>query len=53
MINNPDMLFWFSKPEKAINKRLNDNLEQQQIQKDFKIKEQIESIKKQFVVYNE
>lgn len=25
MKSNPDMLFWFSKPEKAMNKRLNEN----------------------------
>jgi len=26
MKDHPDMLFWFSKPEEAMNKRLNDHL---------------------------
>lgn len=30
MKENPDMLFWFSKPEQAMNKRLNDNLGKQE-----------------------
>jgi hypothetical protein len=30
MRNNPDLLFWFSKPERAMNKRVNEYLGQQE-----------------------
>ena len=50
---NPDMLLWFSKPEKAINKRLNDNLQEEQQLKDQKLKEKIENIRKSFIAYND
>lgn len=33
MKNNPDMLFWFSKPEQVMHKRLNEHLGKQE-QKD-------------------
>lgn len=31
MRENPDMLFWFSKPESAMNKRVNEYMGQQEI----------------------
>lgn len=46
------MLFWFTKPEKAMNKRLNERLGIQE-QKERKTKEKIESLKTQFVDYTE
>lgn len=47
---NPDMLFWFSKPEKAMNKRLNDHLGKQEM-KEQKLKEKIETLRDKFIQY--
>lgn len=44
MIKNPEILGWFTKPEKAMNQRFNDNLSKQEF-KDKKIKEGIEAIR--------
>lgn len=44
MRENPDMLIWFSKPEKAMNKRLNEHLGKQQL-KEKRLKERLETFK--------
>jgi hypothetical protein len=50
MRENPDMLFWFSKPEKAMNKRMNDHLGQQEL-KEQMLKERIEVLRDKFASY--
>jgi hypothetical protein len=50
MKSNPDLLFWFTKPEKAMNKRLNEHLGIQE-QKEKKAKERIESLRDKFGHY--
>jgi len=50
MRENPDMLIWFSKPEKAMNKRLNEHLGKQQL-KEKRLKERIETFKDKLTQY--
>eukprot|EP00347_Sterkiella_histriomuscorum_P010876 403374581 len=48
---HPDMLFWFSKPEEAMNKRLNEHLGKQE-QKEQKLREKIETMRDKFAQYH-
>ena len=50
MRHNPDMLFWFSKPEKAMNKRLNEHLGMQEL-KEQNFKERVETLRDKFGQY--
>ena len=47
---NPDMLFWFSKPERAMNKRMNEHLGQQE-QRQKVMSERIEALSEKFNNY--
>ena len=44
MKENPDMLFWFSKPERAMNKRVNEYIGQHE-QRQQQMHERIESLR--------
>ena len=50
MRSNPDLLFWFSKPERAMNKRVNEHLGQQE-QKEKIMRERIEAMRDKFLDY--
>lgn len=52
MTENPDMLFWFSKPETAMNKRLNEHLGKQE-KKEQKMREKIISLREKFNQYSD
>jgi hypothetical protein len=43
MRENPDMLFWFSKPESAMNKRVNDYRGEQEVAQKL-MRERIETL---------
>ena len=50
MQDNPDMLFWFSKPERAMQKRMNDKMGQHE-QRQKVMREKIEDLKEKFSIY--
>jgi hypothetical protein len=52
MKDNPDMLFWFSKPERAMNKRVNEYLGQHE-QRQKAMREKIESLRAKFNDYQD
>lgn len=50
MRENPDMLFWFSKPERAMNKRVNEYMGQHE-QRQKVMRERIEGMREKFLEY--
>lgn len=50
MRENPDMLFWFSKPERAMQKRMNDKMGQHE-QRQKVMRERIEDLRLKFELY--
>lgn len=52
MKSNPDMLFWFSKPEMAMNKRLNEHLGKQE-QKEQQTRESIGILKGKYDLFTD
>lgn len=52
MRDNPDMLFWFSKPERAMNKRVNNYLGQHE-ERQKVMREKIEGLRDKFNDYQD
>jgi Skp family chaperone for outer membrane proteins len=50
MSANPDMLLWFSKPEKAMQKRMNEKVGQHE-QRHKVMREKIEDLRDKFEIY--
>ncbi len=50
MAENPDMLFWFSKPERAMQKRVNEKVGQHE-QRHKAMREKIEDLRDKFDIY--
>jgi hypothetical protein len=50
MAENPDMLFWFSKPERAMQKRMNEKVGQHE-QRQKVMREKIEDLRDKFDIY--
>jgi hypothetical protein len=50
MADNPDMLFWFSKPERAMQKRMNEKVGQHEQRHKF-MREKIEDLRDKFYNY--
>ena len=50
MADNPDMLLWFSKPERAMQKRMNEKVGQHE-QRHMVMREKIEDLREKFEIY--